>query len=70
MLKTIGQQVKFWLDTVVQEKEKAYDTLYDRLQELGTPHKEGLDQADKQQVYNCMRVGRACFYYRTRTSCM
>ena len=46
---------KVWLDTVVQEKEKAYDTLYDRLQELGTPHKEGLDQADKQQVYNCIK---------------
>ena len=46
---------KVWLDTVVQEKEKAYNTLYDRLQELGAPHKEGLDQADKQQVYNCFR---------------
>ena len=46
---------KVWLDTVVQEKEKAYDTLYDRLQELGPPHKEGLDQADKQQVYNCIK---------------
>ena len=46
---------KVWLDTVVQEREKAYDTLYDRLQELGAPHKEGLDQADKQQVYNCIK---------------
>ena len=46
---------KVWLDTVVQEGEKAYDTLYDRLQELGAPHKEGLDQADKQQVYNCIK---------------
>ena len=46
---------KVWLDTVIQEKEKAYDTLYDRLQELGSPHKEGLDQADKQQVYNCIK---------------
>ena len=46
---------KVWLDTVVQEKEKAYDTLYDRLQQLGAPHKEGLDQADKQQVYNCIK---------------
>ena len=46
---------KVWLDTFVQEKEKAYDTLYDRLQELGAPHKEGLDQADKQQVYNCIK---------------
>ena len=46
---------KVWLDTVVQEKEKAYDTLYDRLQQLGAEHKEGLDQADRQQVYNCIR---------------
>ena len=46
---------KVWLDTVVQEKEKAYDTLYDRLQQLGAPHKEGLDQADRQQVYNCIK---------------
>ena len=46
---------KVWLDTVLKEKEKAYDTLYDRLQQLGTPHKEALDQADKQQVYNCIK---------------
>ena len=46
---------KVWLDTVIQEKEKAYHTLYDRLQQLGAPHKEGLDQADKQQVYNCIK---------------
>ena len=29
--------------------------MYDRLQQLGTPHKEGLDQADRQQVYNCIK---------------
>ena len=46
---------KVWLDTVIQEKERAYDTLYDRLQQLGTEHKEGLDQADRQQVYNCIK---------------
>ena len=46
---------KVWLDTVIQEGEKAYDTLYDRLQQLGAPHKEGLDQADRQQVYNCIK---------------
>ena len=46
---------KVWLDTVVQEKERAYDTLYDRLQQLGAPHKEGLDQADRPQVYNCIK---------------
>ena len=53
---------KVWLDTVVQEKEKAYNTLYDRLQLLGAPHKEGLDQA-------CVVV--ACivsFYSYLRTS--
>ena len=46
---------KVWLDTVIQEKERAYDTLYDRLQQLGAEHKEGLDQADRQQVYNCIK---------------
>ena len=29
--------------------------MYNRLQQLGAPHKEGLDQADKQQVYNCIK---------------
>ena len=57
-----------WLDTVVQEKEKAYDTLYDRLQQLGAAHKEGLDQADKQQVYNCIKDRTGMFCHRTRTS--
>ena len=46
---------KVWLDTVLKEKEKAYDTLYDRLQQLGAPHKEGLDQADKKQVFSCIK---------------
>ena len=52
---------KVWLDTVVQEKEKAYNTLYDRLQQLGAPHKEGLDQADRQQVYNCIKDRTSMF---------
>ena len=60
---------KVWLDTVVQEKEKAYDTLYDRLQQLGAPHKEGLDQADRQQVYNCIKDRTGMYCCRTRTSC-
>ena len=46
---------KAWLDTVVEKKEQAYDTLYDRLQQLGTPHITGLDQADKKQVFNCIK---------------
>ena len=52
---------KVWLDTVVQEKERAYDTLYDRLQQLGAPHKKGLDQADRQQVHNCIKDGTGMF---------
>ena len=60
---------KVWLDTVVQEKERAYDTLYDRLEQLGAPHKEGLDQADRQQVYNCIKDRTGMFCRRMRTSC-
>ena len=29
--------------------------LYDKLQQLGTPHIVGLDQADKEQVFKCIR---------------
>ena len=46
---------KAWLDTVIEQKEQAYVTLYDRLQQLGTPHITGLDQADKKQVFNCIK---------------
>ena len=46
---------KAWLDTVVEQKKAAYDTLYDKLQQLGGPHIQGLDQADKKQVFNCIR---------------
>ena len=51
---------KAWLDTVVDQKETAYDTLYDKLQQLGSLHILNLDQADKEQVYNCIkdRTGR------------
>ena len=42
---------KAWLDTVVNEKEKAYNTLYDRLQQLGITHITGLDQADKKTSF-------------------
>ena len=47
---------KAWLDTVVNEKEKAYNTLFDRLQQLGNPHiTGGLDQADRKQVFSCIK---------------
>ena len=46
---------KAWLDTVVEEKEQAYITLYDTLQQLGDPHIDNLDQANREQVFNCIR---------------
>ena len=46
---------KVWLDTVVEHKEQVYDTLYDKLQQLGTIHIVDLDQADKEQVFKCIR---------------
>ena len=36
---------------VLDKKEVAYNTLYDRLLKIGTKHKENLDQAVKDQVF-------------------
>ena len=36
---------------VLEKKEQAYDTLYDRLVKIGAKHKENLDQAVKAQVF-------------------
>ena len=63
---------KAWLDTVVEQKETAYDTLYDKLQQLGGPHILNLDQADREQVFNCIRdrtgkfLTQVCFVCRNR----
>ena len=46
---------KAWLDTVVEQKEGAYDTLFDKLQQLDRPHISNFDQADKEQVFKCIR---------------
>ena len=46
---------KAWLDTVVEKKEQAYDTLFDKLQQLGDPHIPNFDQANKEQVFKCIR---------------
>ena len=40
---------------MVEQKETAYDTLYDKLQQLGSPHIQKFDEADREQVYNCIR---------------
>ena len=46
---------KAWLDTVVEQGQNAYDTLYDKLQLLGSPHIPNFDQGDKDQVFKCIR---------------
>ena len=46
---------KVWLDSLVEQQEQAYNMLYDKLQQLGSPHIVGLDQADKEQVFKCIR---------------
>ena len=46
---------KAWLDTVVEEEEQVYITLYDKLQQLGDPHIDNFDQANREQVFNCIR---------------
>ena len=51
---------KTWLDTVLENKEKAYDTLFDKLLRLGDPHIDRFPLADKQTVMKCIkdRTGR------------
>ena len=46
---------KAWLDKVVKEKEQAYIMLYDKLQQLGDPYIDNLNQANREQVFNCIR---------------
>ena len=50
-VKSYKQAGKTWLDMVLDRKEQAYNTLYDRLVEIGTKHKENLDQAVRDQVF-------------------
>ena len=46
---------KAWLDTEVEQKQGAYDMLFDKLQQLGSPHIPNFNQADKDQVFKCIR---------------
>ena len=41
---------KTWLDTVLDRKEQAYITLYDKWSKIGGKHKENLNQAVRDQV--------------------
>ena len=46
---------KEWLDSVVKDGEAAYTKLFDKLLALGDPYIDNFDQADKEQVFKCIR---------------
>ena len=46
---------KDWLDSVVKDGEEAYTRLFDKLLVLGDPYIDSFDQADKEQVFKCIR---------------
>ena len=46
---------KEWLDSVVKDGEAVYTKLFDKLLVLGDPYIDNLDQADKEQVFKCIR---------------
>ena len=46
---------KAWLDSVVKDGEEAYIRLFNKLLELGNPYIDDFGQADKEQVFECIR---------------
>ena len=46
---------KEWFDSVVKDGEAAYTKLFDKLLVLGDPYIDNFDQADKEQVFKCIR---------------
>ena len=46
---------KAWLESVVKDLEEAYIKLFDKLMELGNPYIDNFDQADREQVFKCIR---------------
>ena len=59
-MKSYQQAGRDWLDSVLENKEQAYITLFDILLQLGKPHKDNFANADRQQVLKCIkdRTGR------------
>ena len=54
-VKSYQQAGKVWLDTVIDHEEQAYTTLFNTLQALGDPHIPKFSNADKKQVFKCIR---------------
>ena len=52
---------KAWLDSVVKDGEEAYIRLFNKLLELGGPYIDNFDQADREQVFKCIRAEQAGF---------
>ena len=46
---------KAWLESVVKDEEEVYIKLFDKLMELGSPYIDNFDQADREQVFKCIR---------------
>ena len=46
---------KTWLESVVKDQEEAYIKLFDKLMELGNPYIDNFNQADREQVFKCIR---------------
>ena len=46
---------KEWLDYVVKDGKEAYIRLFDKLLVLGNPYIDNFDQADREQVFKCIR---------------
>ena len=46
---------KDWLDSVVKDGEEAYTRLFNKPLVLGDPYIDNFDQADKEQVFKCIR---------------
>ena len=46
---------KAWLDSVVKDGEEVYIRLFNKLMELGSPYIDYFNQADREQVFKCIR---------------
>ena len=46
---------KAWLDSVVKDEKEAYIKLFDKLMQLGSPYIDNFNQADREQVFKCIR---------------
>ena len=46
---------KAWLDSVVKDGEEVYIRLFNKLLELGNPYIDDFGQADREQVFKCIR---------------